>query len=179
MQGTIIFGLIFAILIAIFAIQNASIVALNILIWEFEISLAVVVLGSIIFGALVIGIFSYYKQFQLKRKNKNLKLEIQSLKEELDELKEEKRRLEKYSPESVAANSAQKAKESDKESSKEKRGFFGLGKKTSKEKEEKSEETKEETKKETETQKREDKSKDQDIAYNLEENDTEETEKNN
>mgnify|MGYP000488653755 CR=1 FL=1 len=86
MQGTIIFGLIFAILIAIFAIQNASIVALNILMWEFEISLAVVVLGSIIFGALVIGIFSYFKQFQLKRRNKNLKLEIQSLKEERDKL---------------------------------------------------------------------------------------------
>lgn len=87
MQGAIIFGLIFAILIAIFAIQNASIVALNILMWEFEISLAVVVLGSIIFGALVIGIFSYFKQFQLKRKNRNLKLEIQSLKEELEDLK--------------------------------------------------------------------------------------------
>ncbi|SRR6056297_589605 len=179
MQGTIIFGLIFAILIAIFAIQNASIVALNILMWEFEISLAVVVLGSIIFGALVIGIFSYFKQFQLKRKNKNLKLEIQSLKEELDDLKEEKRRLERYSPESSVVDSSQK-EESQEEKPKEKRGFFGLGKKSSKEKEAKSEETEEEVKEETETEeeKEKNKSENKDIAYNLEEDDTEE-EKNN
>ncbi len=178
MQGTIIFGLIFAILIAIFAIQNASIVALNILMWEFEISLAVVVLGSIIFGALVIGIFSYFKQFQLKRKNKNLKLEIQSLKEELDELKEEKRRLERYSPESSVVDSSQE--ESQEEKPKEKRGFFGLGKKSSKEKEAKSEEAEEEVKEEAETEeeKEKNKSENKDIAYNLEEDDTEE-EKNN
>src|SRR6056297_4359130 len=96
MQGTIIFGLIFAILIAIFAIQNASIVALNLLMWKFEISLAVVVLGSIIFGALVIGIFSYFKQFQLRRKNKNLKLEIQSLKDEIENKEEEINKIKSY-----------------------------------------------------------------------------------
>lgn len=117
MQGTIIFGLIFAILIAIFAIQNASIVALNILIWKFEISLAVVVLGSIIFGALVIGIFSYFKQFQLRRKNKNLKLEIQSLKDELENKEEEIVELKSFERESTNKN-----KETETE---EKRGFFG------------------------------------------------------
>lgn len=117
MQGTIIFGLIFAILIAIFAIQNASIVALNILIWKFEISLAVVVLGSIIFGALVIGIFSYFKQFQLRRKNKNLKLEIQSLKDELENKEEEIVELKSFERESINKN-----KEAETE---EKRGFFG------------------------------------------------------
>lgn len=123
MQGTIIFGLIFAIIIAIFAIQNASIVALNILMWEFEISLAVVVLGSIIFGALVIGIFSYFKQFQLKRKNRNLKLEIQSLKEELEDVNEKNRKLEAGIDNYVSED------DYNKEDKKAKSGFFGRKKK--------------------------------------------------
>src|SRR6056297_2484057 len=173
MQGTIIFGLIFAILIAIFAIQNASIVALNILMWEFEISLAVVVLGSIIFGALVIGIFSYFKQFQLKRRNKNLRLEIQSLKEERDKLKEEKRKLEMYNPKSNMEESSVKKEDSPEktEDKKEKRGFFGFGKKDSKDKPKEKEQT---TKTEDKNEKSE--QEDQDIAYNLQEDDSEETE---
>jgi|AntRauTorckE6833_2_1112554.scaffolds.fasta_scaffold00017_14 uncharacterized integral membrane protein len=126
MQGTIIFGLIFAILIAIFAIQNASIVALNILMWEFEISLAVVVLGSIIFGALVIGIFSYFKQFQLKRKNRNLKLEIQSLQEELEDLKYKNRERETNLENQI---SDENYKHEENES---RTGFFGRRKKEKK-----------------------------------------------
>ncbi len=143
MQGTIIFGLIFAIIIAIFAIQNASIVALNILMWEFEISLAVVVLGSIIFGALVIGIFSYFKQFQLKRKNRNLKLEIQSLKEELEDVNEKNRKLEAGIDNYISED------DYNKEEKKTKTGFFGRKKKE----------------KTTEDEKNEN------IAYNSEEND--------
>ncbi len=143
MQGTIIFGLIFAIIIAIFAIQNASIVALNILMWEFEISLAVVVLGSIIFGALVIGIFSYFKQFQLKRKNRNLKLEIQSLKEELEDVNEKNRKLE------AGIDNYKSEDEYNKEENKTKTGFFGRKKK----------------------EKTTDDEKNENIAYNSEEND--------
>ncbi|MGM0445489.1 MAG: LapA family protein [Bacillota bacterium] len=126
MQGTIIFGLIFAILIAIFAIQNASIVALNILMWEFQISLAVVVLGSIIFGALVIGIFSYFKQFQLKRKNRNLKLEIQALKEELDDLKVKNKEIEANLVNQISEDEHEQKEQSSKT------GFFGRKKKEKK-----------------------------------------------
>ncbi|MCF8001217.1 MAG: lipopolysaccharide assembly protein LapA domain-containing protein [Halanaerobiales bacterium] len=152
MQGTIIFGLIFAILIAIFAIQNASIVALNLLMWKFEISLAVVVLGSIIFGALVIGIFSYFKQFQLRRKNKNLKLEIQSLKDEIENKEEEINKLKTY--ERVSEENLEQEEEVE-----EKRGFFGRKKKKNSESEQDNEKN---------------------IAYNLEEDDSEEdTEKGN
>lgn len=133
MQGTIIFGLIFAILIAIFAIQNASIVALNILMWEFQISLAVVVLGSIIFGALVIGIFSYFKQFQLKRKNRNLKLEIQSLKEELDDLKVKNKEIEANLVNQISEDEHEQKEQSSKT------GFFGRKKKEKKTVEDKDE----------------------------------------
>jgi uncharacterized integral membrane protein len=158
MQGTIIFGLIFAIIIAIFAIQNASIVALNLLMWKFEISLAVVVLGSIIFGALVIGIFSYFKQYQLRRKNKNLKLEIQSLKEELDKIKVEKRELEAYKVENTEIEDT---KETYKEEPKEKRGFFGFKKKETKTEDKKEEKPVDDTKM--------DNKEENDIAYNLNE----------
>ncbi len=150
MQGTIIFGLIFAILIAIFAIQNASIVALNLLMWKFEISLAVVVLGSIIFGALVIGIFSYFKQFQLRRKNKNLKLEIQSLKDEIENKEEMISKLRSYKR--MSEENIEIEEEDENEEEEEKRGFFGRKKKKKPEPEQN----------------------DENIAYNLEEDDTKE-----
>ncbi len=121
MQGTIIFGLIFAIIVAIFALQNATIVALNILIWNFEISLAVVVLASIIFGALVIGIFSYFKQFQLKRENKKLRLEKEEIQQKLNDLREETQKV-KYNK-TLDQTNGEPDKEV-KENQKEKRGFF-------------------------------------------------------
>jgi uncharacterized integral membrane protein len=151
MQGTIIFGLIFAILIAIFAIQNASIVALNLLMWKFEISLAVVVLGSIIFGALVIGIFSYFKQFQLRRKNKNLKLEIQSLKDEIENKEEMISKLRSYK------RVSKENFEIEEDEIEEEKGFFGRKKKKKPEPEQND---------------------DENIAYNLEEDDTKEDNEN-
>jgi len=128
MQGTIILGLIFAIIVAIFALQNATIVALNILIWNFEISLAVVVLVSIIFGALVIGIFSYFKQFQLKRENKKLRLEKEELQQKLNNLREETQKAQYYN--TLDQNNDEPDKEAE-ENQKEKRGFFNKRKKKS------------------------------------------------
>jgi len=59
MRFYIILGLLFALLVAIFAVQNATVVNIRFLGWEFkDISLALVVLGSAAGGALVVFILS-------------------------------------------------------------------------------------------------------------------------
>ncbi len=73
MQGYLIIGLIFALLIAVFSIQNAGPVSLSFFNWQFDTSLVVVILGAAALGALAVGIVSYIKQFRLKRKLNRLK----------------------------------------------------------------------------------------------------------
>ncbi|MEW6183085.1 MAG: LapA family protein [Bacillota bacterium] len=59
MQFYILIGLIFALLVAVFAVQNAAVVNIRFLVWEFKnISLAVVVLGAAAGGALIVFILS-------------------------------------------------------------------------------------------------------------------------
>ena len=53
MQGYLVSALIFALLVAIFAIQNTTVVVINFLMWEFHTSLVLVILGSALLGALL------------------------------------------------------------------------------------------------------------------------------
>ncbi len=80
MQGFLIMGIIFALLIAIFSIQNAVPVSLSFFSWHFDTSLVVVILGAVALGALIMGIFSYVKQFRLKRKVNKLQKSNKELK---------------------------------------------------------------------------------------------------
>lgn len=80
MQIYSVLALIFALLVAIFAIQNAGMVEINFLIWRFpRISLVLVILGSAAFGALFVFLLGLVKQLKLSRamwelKNQNKKL---------------------------------------------------------------------------------------------------------
>ncbi|MFA5576423.1 MAG: LapA family protein [Tissierellaceae bacterium] len=88
-----IISLLFAVVVAIFAIQNAASVEINFLFAKFTISQAVVILGSTILGALItvlIGIVKQIKQGstikQLRREKEDLEKENLSLVERIDEL---------------------------------------------------------------------------------------------
>ncbi|MFA7534231.1 MAG: LapA family protein [Tissierellaceae bacterium] len=88
-----IISLIFAIVVAIFAIQNAGSVEINFLFAKFTISQAVVILGSAVVGALISILLSVIKQIkqnttirQLTRERDNLKEENIDLRTKLDEL---------------------------------------------------------------------------------------------
>ena len=67
MQFYWILALVFALIVAIFAIQNASLVDIRFLNWEFaDISLVLVILGSAVIGAVIIF---YFGLFQTDRVN--------------------------------------------------------------------------------------------------------------
>lgn len=68
MQWTILIGLIFAIIIAIFAIVNVEDVPVNYMFGEARWPLILVILGSALIGALISACFSIFKIFSAGRK---------------------------------------------------------------------------------------------------------------
>lgn len=82
MELKFIVSLIFAILVAIFAIQNAGSVDVKFFFSEFRISQAVVILASTIIGAIIVVLLGLIKQIKQNLKIKHLTKEIDSLKSE-------------------------------------------------------------------------------------------------
>lgn len=77
-----IISLIFAVLVAIFAIQNAGNVEVKFFLANFTISQAVVILGSAIIGAIIVLLLGLIKQIRLNLKIKQLTKGIDSLKKD-------------------------------------------------------------------------------------------------
>lgn len=86
MEIRFIISLLFAIIVAVFAIQNAGSVEINFLFAKFTISQAVVILASAIVGALIVLLLSLIKQIKQNMKIKQLNKEIEALIEERDKL---------------------------------------------------------------------------------------------
>ena len=72
MQLTVIMSLIFAIVIAIFAGLNSSVVEVNLFFIKKEVSLAIVILISSVFGASLVYMINILKSVKLKVKSKAL-----------------------------------------------------------------------------------------------------------
>lgn len=67
MQVYLVLALLFSICIAVFAVQNASKVNINLFFWQLnEISLVLVIFGSALIGALAAGLFGVVKQIKLR-----------------------------------------------------------------------------------------------------------------
>ena len=86
MELKFIISLLFAVLVAIFAIQNAGNVDINFLFANFTISQAVIILCSTIVGALIVLLLGLVKQIKQNMKIKQLNKEIEMLREEKDKL---------------------------------------------------------------------------------------------
>ena len=86
MQFTVILTLIFAIIIAIFAGLNSAVVTLNLLVTQFEISLAIVILISAVLGAIIMYLVNIFKSLKKSKKIKNLKKEKSSLNDKINNL---------------------------------------------------------------------------------------------
>lgn len=94
MQALFILVLTFVVLVAVFALQNAYPVTISFLKWQFEASLALVILLSVLTGAVSLGLFSLLHQAKNKfypksgvKKGKLLEEQMES--EELTEPIEE------------------------------------------------------------------------------------------
>jgi len=92
MQIYFVIALIFAVLVAIFAIQNSAPVHVQFLFWEIQrISQVLVILGAAAIGALIVLFMGTGKQIkliwqvrQLTQQNNQLKNEHQKLKQQLN-----------------------------------------------------------------------------------------------
>ena len=90
MNKKIILLLLFALFIAVFSIQNANPVLIRLLFWDLEISLVLIVLGAIVFGAILMALVTSLSSFRLEKKEKEELLnEVEELKKMLAEYRAE------------------------------------------------------------------------------------------
>ncbi|MBO8172622.1 MAG: DUF1049 domain-containing protein [Bacillaceae bacterium] len=75
-------GLIFALLVALFAVVNVNSVAVNFLFAEKEIPLILVIIGSALLGGLMVGSFGIVRQYRLQWRIKKLEQELAAIKQE-------------------------------------------------------------------------------------------------
>ena len=90
MQVIIVVSMIFSVLIAFFAVQNAGVVVVNLLWYKVALSQAVVILGSALFGVLIMLPFDVARTIKHKLKVMELSGENKRLKDELKKYESEK-----------------------------------------------------------------------------------------
>ena len=89
MRFGFIISLIFAILVALFGIQNSTIISIKFFSTKFNISLALIIFISAIIGAIIVTLLSLQKEFTLSRGNKKLTKEAKNFEAEIETSKSE------------------------------------------------------------------------------------------
>lgn len=77
----LVIGIVFLLLVVVFAVQNAQIVPITFLSWGFDISLALVVLGSASLGVIAGAVWGWFRGIPVRGKLKDLARELQNEKE--------------------------------------------------------------------------------------------------
>ena len=95
-QWNLILGLLFALIVAIFAVVNVDSVRVNYVFGFSEIPLILIILGSALLGGLIVGMFGILRQYRQQRQIKKLEKEIEQLKS----IKVEEKPVEKKSNDS-------------------------------------------------------------------------------
>ncbi|HCX63912.1 MAG TPA: hypothetical protein DHN33_01695 [Eubacteriaceae bacterium] len=85
MQAGFILAIVFAILVTIFALQNAQAIAVNFLFFSGEASLALVILISVGVGAIILGMFNLYSKYKNRKTIKELRVQMKEMQKQLDE----------------------------------------------------------------------------------------------
>ena len=67
----LIITLIVALLVAVFAVQNAAPVAIQFFWMIAEVPLVLVILGSVFAGAIIVFLMAIWREYRLKKKNAN------------------------------------------------------------------------------------------------------------
>ncbi len=86
MQLTYILALLFAMVVAIFALLNAQPVTVDFIFNEFQISLALVILVSAFAGAVILGFLGIFRQVKESFKSREMNARIKKLEEQLNEM---------------------------------------------------------------------------------------------
>ncbi|MDI2588218.1 lipopolysaccharide assembly protein LapA domain-containing protein [Psychrobacillus sp. NEAU-3TGS] len=88
-QWSLLFGLIFAVVIALFAVYNVDAVPVNYVFGTADWPLILVILGSALLGALLSGTVAIYRSFMLSRKVKHLEKELEKKEASINALQNE------------------------------------------------------------------------------------------
>ncbi|MFS0863770.1 LapA family protein [Fredinandcohnia sp. 179-A 10B2 NHS] len=75
-QWNLILGLLFALIVAIFAVVNVDSVRVNYVFGYTEIPLILIIFGSALLGGLVVGMFGIFRQYSLQRRIKKLEKDL-------------------------------------------------------------------------------------------------------
>lgn len=97
MDWRFILSLLFAVIVAVFAVQNAGTIEVNFFTFNIAISQALVILISAIFGAIAVMLFSLVRWIKFKSKVKNLTKTI-TLMEEENRILEQKLKTNRVTP---------------------------------------------------------------------------------
>lgn len=90
----LLFAFVFALLVAAFAVQNSLPVTVTFLVWSFQTSLVIIILGAATFGAMTILSLALLVQFKLRRTISKLTETQRQLEAENNELKAKQKSLE-------------------------------------------------------------------------------------
>jgi uncharacterized integral membrane protein len=93
MQFSFIISMIFAVVIAVFAVANSEPVTLNLIFKSFEMSQAVVILVSAVIGAVIVFMLNLVSKAKSSKKSKLLNKEIVKLKSELEACDNERAKM--------------------------------------------------------------------------------------
>lgn len=114
--------MVFAVIIALFAVANSEPVSINLIFKTYELSQAVVILVSAVVGALMVFVLNLVSKAKQAMKAKNLKKEIKELNNQLEgcqnqlkTLTDEKANEEQMKQAVDVANDVKQKEESDKE----------------------------------------------------------------
>ncbi len=75
-QWSLIFALLFALIIAVFAVINVDPVPVNLLFASVSLPLILLILGSTLLGGIVVGSFGIYRGYRLQREIKKLNAKL-------------------------------------------------------------------------------------------------------
>lgn len=93
MQVTFILSMIFAVVIALFAVANSEPVTINLILKSFQLSQAVVILVSAVVGAVIVFLLSLVSRAKSAVKAKNLNKELTLVKRQLETCQTELEKL--------------------------------------------------------------------------------------
>ncbi|REJ37195.1 MAG: DUF1049 domain-containing protein [Bacillota bacterium] len=92
-QLLLIVALLFALGVAVFAVQNAEPITVNLIRWQIQTSLVVVVVGSAAAGALVAWLIGLIRQVRASWRIRQLQNQVHRLEQKLQQLEQERAAL--------------------------------------------------------------------------------------
>lgn len=93
MQLGFVLSLVFAVIIAVFAVLNSDVVTIQLLFKKVELSQSVIILGSAALGAIIAVLFGIFKRFKTSLKIRELKGQIKELENNLEKIQKEHQTL--------------------------------------------------------------------------------------